>query len=70
MKNYFKKLLQGLRTNDVPHAEIVKYRIDLISEIKRQGGDDSDIGLISEELIINSIKNQNTPEEVAYAILQ
>ena len=70
MKAYFQKVLQNTMTNGISPLEIEKYRTALTSEIIRQGGDSSDIGLISKNLIINSIKNKRTVEDTAWAILQ
>ena len=49
---------------------IKRFEEEIKSEILKQGGTEEDIKLISAELITNAIKNDRTPEDVAWAILQ
>lgn len=46
------------------------YRSKLIEEMIKLGATENDIDLISDTLIRNSIQNNRTPKDVAWAILQ
>ena len=46
------------------------YKLKLEEEMQKQGADDSDFKLISDELITNAMKNNREPQDVAWAILQ
>lgn len=70
MKSYFKRLNSSIDVNSVNTKQIDSYRIALVSEMKKQGASESDIGLVSDTIIINSINAGRNPKAVAWAILQ
>lgn len=70
MKSYFKRLNSAIDLNQVKAEQIDSYRIALVSEMKKQGASEFDIGLVSDTIIINSINAGRNPKAVAWAILQ
>lgn len=70
MKSYFKRLNSSIDVNSVNTKQIDSYRIALVSEMKKQGASESDIGLVSDTVIINSISAGRNPKAVAWTILQ
>lgn len=70
MKSYFRRLNSSIDVNSVNTKQIDSYRIALVSEMKKQGANESDIGLVSDTIIINSINAGRNPKAVAWAILQ
>lgn len=69
MKAYFKRL-NSTDISCVKTEQIDSYRLALVSELKKQGATASDIGLVSDTIIINSINAGRKPKAVAWAILQ
>lgn len=69
MKAYFKRL-NSTDISRVKTEQIDSYRLALVSELKKQGATESDIGLVSDTIIINSINAGRKPKAVAWAILQ
>lgn len=69
MKAYFKRL-NSTDISRVKTEQIDSYRLALVSELKKQGATESDIGLVSDTIIINSINAGREPKAVAWAILQ
>ena len=49
----------------IENKQIDSYRIALVAELKKQGATESDIGLISDAVIINSISAGRSPKVVA-----
>lgn len=49
---------------------IERYHYDLLRQMLLQGATQKEISLIKEETIINSIKNNRKPRDVAWALLQ
>lgn len=70
MKAYFKRLNSTMDNSCVQVEQIDSYRLALVSELKKQGATESDIGLVSDTIIINSINAGRKPKAVAWAILQ
>ena len=50
--------------------DLEKYRELLKIEMLKNGAKESDLNLITDEILKNSIANNRTPEDVAWAILQ
>ncbi|MBQ8141078.1 MAG: hypothetical protein IJ038_05220 [Clostridia bacterium] len=50
--------------------KVETYKNSLIAEMKKQGATESDLSLISDVLVLNSIKEERSPEEVVWALLQ
>ena len=48
---------------------ISDYRNEVIAEMKKMGATPQEISLLKKEMIINSIKRNRKPEDVAWAIL-
>lgn len=70
MNKFFKKQLIQNSSEDISQKDIDQYRLTLLCEMKRIGATENDLSLISNCIIINSIKNKRSPKEVAWAILQ
>ena len=70
MNKFFKKQLIQNSSEDISQKDIAQYRLTLLCEMKRIGVTENDLSLISNCIIINSIKNKRSPKEVAWAILQ
>lgn len=70
MKAYFKRLNSSVNVERIGTKQINSYRVALVSELKKQGATESDIGLVSDTVIINSINAGRNPKAVAWAILQ
>lgn len=47
-----------------------RYKKALIAEMRKQGATESDLRLVSDTLVINSMNAGDTPEAVAWALLQ
>lgn len=69
MKSYFKRS-NSLDSVYIDAKQIDAYRAVLVDELKKQGAHESDIDLISDAIIINSIQRGREPKSVAWAILQ
>lgn len=54
----------------INEAIIADYRRSVIEELKSLGATDSDIDLVDDATIINAIKANKYPNEVAWTILQ
>lgn len=54
----------------ITEEKIRVYKEELVEELKKQGATEKEIGLISDELIINAINNKNSASNVAWALLQ
>ena len=70
MKKYFIKRMTTCVTQTICQDEIDSYRSLLIVAMKKNGATDSDLNLIHDATIKNSIRNKRNPEDVAWAILQ
>ena len=70
MKAYFKRLNSSADRDKTENKQIDSYRTALVAELKKQGATESEIGLISDTVIINSINAERSPKAVAWAILQ
>lgn len=70
MNKYFLQRISQLSTSKVSSSQIESYRELVIIEMQRMGATDYEISLIHEATILNSIKNNRRPEDVAWAILQ
>ena len=46
------------------------YMKEVINELKIMGADDATVALVKKETIENAIKNNRTPEDVAWAVMQ
>lgn len=70
MKKYFMELVKHMPKKSIPPEKIERYRDMLISELEKQGASESDLKLISEEMIVNAINNNRKVDDIAWAILQ
>lgn len=70
MKRYFLRQMSTHVMCDIRQEEIESYRSLLIIAMKKIGANDSDIKLVHDATIKNSIRNKRKPEDVAWAILQ
>ena len=70
MKAYFKRLNSSVDRDKIENKQIDSYRTALVTELKKQGATESEIGLISDAVIINSINAGRGPKAAAWAILQ
>lgn len=55
---------------DTFNKEVIQYRQNLIAELVKLGANESEIDLISDEMLINAIKNNRKVEDIAWAIMQ
>jgi len=69
VKKYFLLRNRAVDTSTSPE-EILHYRNLVIIEMEKMGATDQEIRLLSNETILNSIRNKREPEDVAWAILQ
>lgn len=70
MKKWFMKQNNQMVLPDVSPSQIDDYKDSLIMEMEKIGASEQEIGLINDNLVLNSIKNGRQPEDVAWAILQ
>ena len=70
MYKYFEHAIRHQETFNISASDIRLYHAHLVATMKAQGASESDLALISDELIINSILNKINPEDAAWAILQ
>lgn len=70
MKKFFEKQLSAYIGKSICKDEILYYRSVLIATMRKMGATENDINLIHEATIINSIRDNRKPEDVAWAILQ
>lgn len=57
-------------SSDISSVQIRCYHKELVVELKKQGATNAEINLVNRNLIINSIRRNRKPEDVAWAILQ
>lgn len=70
MNKFFERQLVRCPSNDICQEDIARYRLALIGEMKKMGATESELNLIHNSTIKNSIRNKRNPEDVAWAILQ
>lgn len=70
MKKFFLLRTSSMVNISIPITEITQYRKAVTGAMEKMGATSSEIALLREETIINSIKNNRKPEDVAWAILQ
>lgn len=70
MKKYFLRQAARVSASEVSLKQIETYRELLIAEMKKLGAEENEFALICNALIMNSIRNDRRPEDVAWAILQ
>ena len=70
MKKYFLNQLKKPSMLDVPASDFEAYRENLLCELQKMGATESELSLVCEDLILNSIISESRPEDVAWAILQ
>lgn len=70
MNKYF--ILQNEKTTapQVSLTQIEEFRNLLIIEMQKLGATESELSLICDAIILNSIRNNRQPEDVAWAVLQ
>lgn len=59
-----------IEENSITEEEIKAYKKELVEELKKQGAIEKEIGLISDELIINAINNKRNVSDIVWALLQ
>lgn len=69
MKKYFILRTDGMDVDTSPE-QILLYRDKVIEALKRFGATSQEIALLHDETILNSIRNNRKPEDIAWAILQ
>ena len=70
MKKYFLNRIKKPSMLDVPVSVFEAYRENLLCELQKMGATESELNLVCEDLILNSIISESRPEDVAWAILQ
>ncbi len=69
MKKYFILRTDGMDVDTSPE-QILLYRDKVIEALKQFGATSQEIALLHDETILNSIRNNRKPEDIAWAILQ
>ena len=70
MKKFFIKQCSVISTSNITSLQIEEYRKLLAAEMLKLGASENEMKLICTQIIINSIRNNRKPEDVAWAILQ
>lgn len=70
MHKYFEDRLKRTVLPEIDMFEIVEFRKSVVNVMLKMGADKSDLTLIHDAAIKNSIRNKRKPEELAWAILQ
>lgn len=70
MKKYFMTQARQVSTSHISNTQIANYRRLLCAEMEKMGANESDMSLVCDAMIQNSILNNRKPEDVAWAILQ
>lgn len=53
----------------IPAESISNYKAEIITEMRKMEATDEEIALLSDEMIINAIRNGRKPADVAWAVL-
>ena len=69
MKKYFLAQSRAINMSASPE-EIASYHRMVVIEMKKMGATPQEIDLLKNETILNSIRNNRKPEDVAWAILR
>lgn len=69
MKKFFMARVVNVQTN-ASSEEISKYRDSVIEEMIKLGATQQEISFLKLETILNSLRYNRDPEDVAWAILQ
>lgn len=70
MKKFFLERANSMSKENISPSDIASYKALLVAELEKMGATDSEISLVHEATIRNSIINKRRPEDVAWAILQ
>lgn len=70
MKTWFVERNNQVVSIDISSSQMNSYKDLLIMEMEKIGASEHKIGLIDDNLVLNSIKNGRQPGDVAWAILQ
>ncbi len=70
MKKYFLMQSSQSSTSQISLSQIESFRQLLYIEMKKMGATENDFSLICDSIILNSIRNNRKPEDVAWAVLQ
>ena len=69
MKKYF-RLRRTTMGQSVSPQQVELYRGMVIDEMRKMGATPQELGLLRDEAILNSIRRNRKPEDLAWAILQ
>lgn len=69
MKNFFKQRNASI-SSSITQDQIDAYRTTVVVAMEELGATSQEISLLRTETVLNSIRNQRKPEDVAWAILQ
>ncbi len=62
--------MKAIKDGTFDEEQINSYRNSLIAELKNQGATKSDLDLVTDIIVINSLNERRGPRAVAWAILQ
>lgn len=70
MNKYFLLQSRQIATSQISLSQIESFRRLLFIEMQKMGATDDELSLICDSIILNSIRNNRKPEDVAWAVLQ
>lgn len=70
MKKYFKMLAAAVDSSGIPPEKIIEFRALVIDAMTNMGANPEEIALLHDASIRNAIRQNCTPEDLAWAILQ
>lgn len=70
MNTYFKQQLNQINLYKYSREEVNIYKEQLISELKRMNATQDEIAFVCDSLVINSIMNNRSVEDIVWAIMQ
>ena len=70
MNKYFLLKSRQISTSQISLKQIESFRQLLYIEMQKLGATEAELSLICDSIILNSIRNNRKPEDVAWAVLQ
>lgn len=70
MNKYFLSKHKQMTASQPPPTQIESFRQSLFSKMLELGASEAELSLVCDSTILNSIRNNRNPEDVAWAILQ
>ena len=70
MYKFFKQQSLSLQADAISQSQVEKYAVSLKEAMTAMGATAEELDLVSTQIIINAIRRNRKPEDVAWAILQ